>query len=461
MPNKYLGEDIVTPHAKPSLTRFRRKANMTGGLLSRVEKALRPIGSVDSLTASRIVGWAAGRGQVSVEAWVDGACIVTAKPDRTRDDVAAAYPGKPFALTSGFSLDVPPGVVKAEGISELTVVARPASPWLPSTTLGSFMIAGPSLLRSLEQVPASGMVSPFPKDVTDLIASRWPADCEDLDSRDGQARFVRRLKQLLAIPGLNSHPALAEYARYLTVTLAHCRFVEKHFPTANSQASADAADFHCKPNSVRELFPIIHQLYVLRSFGLKGDFAEFGCFKGYSSAMLSFACQQLGINMLIFDSFEGLPPSEGSGYDAGQFAGSLDEVRENVARFGSLNAVEFHKGFFSDTFRRWRPPRLLCLWMDVDLEVSARDLMVVADLLDPRATVFSHECPARIFQSGEIVSPPSADNPVAPVIDRFEELGRPLTGRYVAGFTGAFWPRSGGIPVLDTEVLFDLASAAI
>lgn len=432
---------------------------MRGGLFSRVEKALRPIGSVDSLTTSRVVGWAAGRGQVSVEAWVDGSCVVKTKPDVSRDDVAAAYPRKPFALRSGFSLDVPPGAVKSEGISELTVIARPASPWLPSTTLGSFMLAGAGLLRSLEHVPASGILSPFPKDVTDLIASRWPEDCEDLDSRDGQGRFVRRLKQLLAIPGLNSLPTLAEYARYLTVTLAHCRFVEKHFPTTNSQASADAADFHCKPNSVRELFPIIHQLYVLRSFGLTGDFAEFGCFKGYSSAMLSFACQQLGIIMHIFDSFEGLPPSEGSGYGAGQYAGSLDEVRENVTRFGSLDAVKFYKGFFSDTFRKWRPPELLCLWMDVDLEVSARDLMVVADCLDPRATVFSHECPARIFQDGEIVSPPSPDNPVAPVIDRFEEIGRPLTGHYVAGFTGAFWPRIGGIPVLNTEVLFDLATA--
>ena len=433
---------------------------MSRGLLSRVEKSLRPIGSVDSLTASRIVGWAAGQGQLSVEAWVDGKCVVRTMPDVTREDVAAAYPQKPFALTSGFSLDVPESVVKSEGISELRIVARPASPWLPATTLGCFMLAGANLQESLQDVPASGILSPFPKDVTDLIASRWPQDCDDLGSRAGQARFVQRLEQLLAIPGLNSIPALSDYARYLTVTLAHCRFVEKHFPTTNARAAAGSADFHCKPNSVRELFPIIHQLYVLHSYGLKGDFAEFGCFKGYSSAMLSFASQQLGITMHIFDSFEGLPPSEGSGYEAGQYAGSLDEVRENVSRFGSVNSVQFHKGFFSDTFRNWRPPELLCLWMDVDLEVSARDLMVVADRLDPRGTVFSHECPASIFRSGEIVSSHSPDNPIAPVIDRFKALGSPLTGHYVAGFTGAFWRRDGGIPALDTELLFHLVSTA-
>jgi O-methyltransferase len=433
---------------------------MTLALLSRVEKALRPIGNVDSLTSNRVVGWAAGQGPLSVEAWVDGECVARTKPGVTRNDVAAAYPQKPFAMTSGFSLDIPPEVVESEGISELRVVARPASRWLPATTLGTYQIAGSGLQASLQAVATSEILSPFPKGVTDLIAERWPDDCKDLGSGAGQLRFVQRLKQLFAIPGLNSLDSLTDYARYLTVTLAHCRFVEKHFPTTNSLAAAGAADFHCKPNSVRELFPIIHQLYVLRSYGLKGDFAEFGCFKGYSSAMLSFACQQLGITMHIFDSFEGLPSSEGSGYEAGQYAGSLDEVRENVRRFGSLGCVEFHKGFFSDTFRDWRPPELICLWMDVDLEVSARDLMVVADRVDSRGTLFSHECPASIFQGGEIVSTPSPDNPIAPVIDRFENLGRPLTGHYVAGFTGAFWPRTGGIPVLETEVLFDLAANA-
>ena len=86
--------------------------------------------------------------------------------------------------------------------------------------------------------------------------------------------------------------------------------------------------------------------------------------------------------------------------------------------------------------------------------------MVAADRLDPRGTLFSHECSAGIFRDGEIVSAPARDNPIAPMLARFDELGRPLTGLYVSGYTGAFWPREGGTPVLNTGVLFDLVSPA-
>ena len=98
----------------------------------------------------------------------------------------------------------------------------------------------------------------------------------------------------------------------------------------------------------------------------------------------------------------------------------------------------------------------MCLWMDVDLQLSARDHMVVADELSPEATLFSHECTADIFQDGSVVTPAHPDNPIFPVLARHEELGRPLTGRYVAGYTGAFWPRQGGMPVMDTDVLMRL-----
>lgn len=427
-------------------------------LISRATTALRPIGSIDRVAAGRVVGWAVGRSDLKVEAWLGGECVASAVPGHQRDDVAAAHPSRPGAIASGFSLDLPELSLKGDGLSEIRIVARPLAPWLPSAALGTFKLAGPALETALSDAAPTNIRSPFPRAVTDLVAAHWPEDCSDISSEAGQRRFAKRLKQLLATPGLNSLPALADYARYLSVTLAHCRFVERHFPVINSRAAAGAADFHCKPNSVRELFPIIHQLFVLQSNGVVGDFAEFGCFKGYSSSMLSFACHQLGIPMHIFDSFEGLPPAERSGYEPGQYAGSVEEVRENVSRFGTVAGAEFHKGFFADTFRDWVPPPLMCLWMDVDLEVSARDLMVVADRLDPRGTVFSHECPAKIFQAGSIVSPTAPDNPIAPMLDRFDRMGRPLTGRYVSGFTGAFWTRDGGIPVVDTEVLFDLVS---
>lgn len=428
-------------------------------LLKRVRNSRRPLGSVDAFAGRQMVGWAAAKQPVIVEVRIDGETVAACKPNGHRPDVAAAFPQLRSAATSGFRLDLPAGVLEDVDIRAIEVVARPSGPFATPAVLANFDVASEPLVDALRAARSSTLASPFPRDVTDLVVARWPDDCADLSSSSGQRRFVRRLSQLLSMPGVNSIPALASYARYLSATLAHCRFVERCFPTVNPKAADGAADFHCKPNGVAELFPIIHQLYVLRSNGVAGDFAEFGCFKGYSSSMLSFACSQLGIAMHIFDSFQGLPPSEGSGYEEGQYAGGLDEVRENVSRFGVIDAVQFHPGFFSESLRSWRPAALMSLWMDVDLEVSARDLLVLADRLDRRGTVFSHECPASTFASGSIVTTAAPDNPVAPIVERYRELGRPLQGHHVAGYTGAFWARDGGIPVVDTEILFELAAS--
>jgi O-methyltransferase len=424
---------------------------------SRFRKAIAPVGHVDAFAGGRVTGWAMAPGGVRIEAWLNGECMGRCRPSLTRLDVATAYPRQAAAEKSGFALDLPDAAMRPDMLGELHILARTALSRWPVTTIGSFQVAGEAVIKTLAHAGDSSIVGPFPRQVIDAIAAGWPEDCVDLHSAAGQRRFAARLRRVMATPGLNALPAVADYARYLTVTLAHCAFVERHFPTTNDRAVAGASDYHCKPNSVREIFAIIHQLYVLKSWGIQGDFAEFGCFKGYSSAMLSFACRQLGLHMHIFDSFEGLPSAEGSGYQAGQYAGSLPEVRDHVTRFGAVEAVEFHPGFFADTFRNWRPPPLMCLWMDVDLEVSARDLMVVADRLDPRAGLFSHECTADIFQEEGIVTQPRPDNPVTPMLDRHAELGRPLTGRYVSGYTGAFWPRNGGIPVIDNDVLMEIA----
>jgi hypothetical protein len=406
-----------------------------------------------------VTGWAHGGGNVVVEAWINGSRVASCRPSERRVDVAATFPERRGTLNSGYSLDLPAGAIADDELASIQILARPSLPLFRTTVLGAFQAAGPGFLRKLAQAPAATVTSPFPADVTALVEAVSPEDCTDLGSEHGQRRFVKCLQRLFATAGVNSEPRLAGYSRFLTHTLAHCNFVAKHFPAFNPAAREGSADFNCKPNSIRELFPIIHHLYVLRSYGVEGDFAEFGCFKGYSSAMLSFACHQLGLKMHIFDSFQGLPAAEDAGYEAGQYAGSLDEVKANVARFGAIDATTFHEGFFSESLKRWRPDKLLCLWMDVDLESSARDLMVVGDAVDPRGAIFSHECTADVFRDGRVESTPRPDNPIAPMLETFEALGRPMTGHYVSGFTGAFWAKDTGIPVLGTAPLFDLASA--
>jgi hypothetical protein len=425
--------------------------------VSKFGRAFAPQGHIDAVASGRVAGWALARGEVRVEAWLNGICIAECVPSVPRADIAAAYPKRLRAGTSGFAFDLPEIARSDEFVGELHIIAKPSQPWWPNTTLGSVRIAGTAVEKRIATASDSGIRGPFPRSVIDAIASCWPEDCADLVSVAGQRRFSKRLIEIMMTPELNALPIFSNYSRYISSTLAHCHFVERHFPPTNTHSIPGSNDFHCKPNSVRELYSIIHQLYVLKSWGVSGDFAEFGCFKGYSSAMLSFACKQLGVRMHIFDSFEGLPPAKGSGYEAGQYTGSLEEVTDHISRFGAIDTVVFHKGFFADTFRDWRPPQLMCLWMDVDLEVSARDLMVVADQLDPQASLFSHECTASIFNDGEIIAEPSPDNPIPPLLARHDELGRQLTGRYIAGYTGGFWPRKDGIPIIDSDVLMEMA----
>lgn len=392
-----------------------------------------------------MTGWAFGPGTLRIEAWINGKCVAQARPGIPRIDVANAFPKAAGALHSGFLLDLSRSV-PADGVAEVRIVAQPLLTLRPRATIATLTMTADNVLASLQGAAPVSHAGPFPKAVVEAVSACWPEDASDLATAEGQRRFVARLKKMMAAEGVKSIPALTAYFRYLSATIAHCRFVERCFPSENTRAT-DGADFHCKPNSINELFAIIHHLYVLKSWGVEGDFAEFGCFKGYSSSMLSFACAQLGIKMHIFDSFEGLPPAPGSAYAAGQYAGGLEEVTENVTRFGARGSVEFHKGFFADSLKEKVIERLMTLWMDVDLELSAQDLLVVADAVDPRAAVFSHECPPDIFREDKIVTGPHPDNPIWPLLQRFEALERPLTGHHVAGYTGAFWPRHGGIPV--------------
>src|SRR5579885_410364 len=84
----------------------------------------------------------------------------------------------------------------------------------------------------------------------------------------------------------------------------------------------------------------LEQLALVRAVlsiprAIEGDIAEFGCYKGMSSASLSLACDVVGRKLLLFDSFEGLPEPqemvqniEGQTqveYKKGDFAGSLPE----------------------------------------------------------------------------------------------------------------------------------------
>jgi O-methyltransferase len=75
----------------------------------------------------------------------------------------------------------------------------------------------------------------------------------------------------------------------------------------------------------------------------------------------------------------------------------LEEVQKNITQFGVISSAVFHHGFFEDSLKREMPPSLLCLWMDVDLNSSAMDVMAAVKTLSPVGAIFSHECSASDF----------------------------------------------------------------
>lgn len=109
---------------------------------------------------------------------------------------------------------------------------------------------------------------------------------------------------------------------------------------------------------------------------LEGDVVECGCYKGAMSVNLSIVCRIAGRKLKVYDSFEGLPPPrgrdfwpEGVGFIPGVFKGALEEVRDNVARFGEVGVCEFHKGWFKDTLPHHEGKIALAV-VDVDFHSS-------------------------------------------------------------------------------------------
>ncbi len=113
---------------------------------------------------------------------------------------------------------------------------------------------------------------------------------------------------------------------------------------------------------------------------VKGVVVECGSFKGGSAANLSLACEVVGRELIVYDSFEGLPqPEPNDRYAqpsfAGWFRGELDEVKANITRLGAIDQCTFRKGWFKDTLPQHREPIVAC-FVDVDFQSSLVDCIV-------------------------------------------------------------------------------------
>ena len=135
-----------------------------------------------------------------------------------------------------------------------------------------------------------------------------------------------------------------------------------------------------------------------------GGVVECGTYKGGSATNLSLVCALCDRTLDVCDSFAGLPePSEGDRahtllgraevhtYESGSWAGSLDEVKAAIARYGNLEVCRFHVGFFDQTLPNFSEPCIL-VFADVDLTDSLQTcLRYLWPLLADGGYFYAHE----------------------------------------------------------------------
>jgi O-methyltransferase len=117
-----------------------------------------------------------------------------------------------------------------------------------------------------------------------------------------------------------------------------------------------------------------------------GVLVECGVWKGASSAALSLVCRRMGRRLVVCDSFEGLPDDGGQRhtgmhtgvyghYEAGMFAGALDEVQANIAAHGAPEVCDYVRGYFVDSLPTGLPEHIAFAFLDVDLASSTQDCL--------------------------------------------------------------------------------------
>lgn len=108
------------------------------------------------------------------------------------------------------------------------------------------------------------------------------------------------------------------------------------------------------PGAIRKGFELILE----QDGEVKGDYYEFGLFRGYTFLQAWNHSKQLGLNDVSFygfDSFEGLPPAEGidqvdGRFFEGQFACSRQEVEKNLNGEGvDLDKVTLVEGYYENS----------------------------------------------------------------------------------------------------------------
>jgi O-methyltransferase len=154
------------------------------------------------------------------------------------------------------------------------------------------------------------------------------------------------------------------------------------------------------PHTLDEILNFIQAILMVPSHS-NGRIVEAGCYKGSGTAKFSLAAELAGRELVVFDSFRGIPANDerhdrdifgtAANFQRGAYCGTLGEVTQNVTRFGRIGCCRFIEGWFEDTMPTFGEP-IAAAYLDVDLASSTRTcLKYLYPLLEPGGVLFSQD----------------------------------------------------------------------
>ena len=209
------------------------------------------------------------------------------------------------------------------------------------------------------------------------------------------SRLLKSLLVLLSLPLILADYFQAETGKdYGVGLLAKLRLIIQM--RRNARRIPGASSY------VEHLVMAAQILRVPRS--LEGCVVECGSYKGRSAANLSLVCALCERDLELFDSFQGLPEprsfdvkhrrlnaSHIDTYWQGAWCGSLEEVSENIRRYGVIRVCKFNPGYFQDTLPSLQK-KCVFVFVDADLLDSVQ---TVVKFLWPKlgsgCALFTHE----------------------------------------------------------------------
>lgn len=158
-----------------------------------------------------------------------------------------------------------------------------------------------------------------------------------------------------------------------------------HYNLTQSEWKIDPVSRPITLLTKQQLDLVEHSIVAVEKRGVPGDFLEAGVWRGGVIILMRAMIKALGITdrkVVAADSFAGIPMNTRAVGDPvdqwrDRWVASLDEVKQNVARFGLLDEkVEFLPGFFADTLKGLAGQRYAVIRLDSDSYDSVEESLV-------------------------------------------------------------------------------------